>query len=303
MQGVGKGRRMPVQQSVDVAVPFETAYNQWTQFEDWPELHAPGDPGHPGRRRLLGYLRDEDLGQDKGVRRRHRDPASRRAHQVARQPGHHAHRRRHLPRARAAADADRVEHRRRPRLADREVRPAARGTSSEPCAPTCIATRRSSRCRRSGDGRLARRHRGRRAGRGARPVLRRGARVLRRRGARSTSQRPRSRTRTRTGRGRSSRRTAARGHAANQRRPQRRRSWTRPTAGRQSGSSSRSRSAAPVTLVELASPRARATAASTPASRAERGVVRSRARRSRRVSGRHGSPRAAAASAKSSSRS
>jgi uncharacterized membrane protein len=37
MPGVGKGRRMPVQQSVDVAVPIETAYNQWTQFEDWPE--------------------------------------------------------------------------------------------------------------------------------------------------------------------------------------------------------------------------------------------------------------------------
>src|SRR5690242_19071863 len=36
MPGVGKGRRMPIQQSVDVAVPLETAYNQWTQFEDWP---------------------------------------------------------------------------------------------------------------------------------------------------------------------------------------------------------------------------------------------------------------------------
>jgi uncharacterized membrane protein len=36
--GVGKGRRMPVQQSVDVAVPLETAYNQWTQFEDWPQF-------------------------------------------------------------------------------------------------------------------------------------------------------------------------------------------------------------------------------------------------------------------------
>jgi uncharacterized membrane protein len=36
--GVGKGRRMPVQQSVDVAVPIETVYNQWTQFEDWPEF-------------------------------------------------------------------------------------------------------------------------------------------------------------------------------------------------------------------------------------------------------------------------
>jgi uncharacterized membrane protein len=38
MPGVGKGRRMPVQQSVDVAVPVETAYNQWCQFEDWPEF-------------------------------------------------------------------------------------------------------------------------------------------------------------------------------------------------------------------------------------------------------------------------
>jgi uncharacterized membrane protein len=34
--GVGKGRRMPVQQSIDIAVPLETVYNQWTQFELWP---------------------------------------------------------------------------------------------------------------------------------------------------------------------------------------------------------------------------------------------------------------------------
>jgi cobalamin biosynthesis protein CobT len=34
----GNGRRMPVQQAVDVAVPVETAYNQWTQFEQWPEF-------------------------------------------------------------------------------------------------------------------------------------------------------------------------------------------------------------------------------------------------------------------------
>jgi uncharacterized membrane protein len=38
MPGVGKGRRMPVQQAIDVAVPVETAYNQWTQFEDWPQF-------------------------------------------------------------------------------------------------------------------------------------------------------------------------------------------------------------------------------------------------------------------------
>jgi polyketide cyclase/dehydrase/lipid transport protein len=36
--GVGKGRRMPIQQSVDVAVPLSTAYNQWTQFEEWPSF-------------------------------------------------------------------------------------------------------------------------------------------------------------------------------------------------------------------------------------------------------------------------
>jgi uncharacterized membrane protein len=36
--GTGKGRRLPVQESVDVAVPLETAYNQWTQFEDFPKF-------------------------------------------------------------------------------------------------------------------------------------------------------------------------------------------------------------------------------------------------------------------------
>ena len=38
VEGVGKGRRMPVQQAVDVAVPIETAYNQWTQFAEWTEF-------------------------------------------------------------------------------------------------------------------------------------------------------------------------------------------------------------------------------------------------------------------------
>jgi uncharacterized membrane protein len=37
-QGVGKGRRMPVQQSVDIGVPIEIVYNQWTQYEDWPRF-------------------------------------------------------------------------------------------------------------------------------------------------------------------------------------------------------------------------------------------------------------------------
>ncbi len=36
--GVGKGRRMPVQQSVDVGAPLQTVYNQFTQFEEWPKF-------------------------------------------------------------------------------------------------------------------------------------------------------------------------------------------------------------------------------------------------------------------------
>jgi len=37
-EGVGKGRRMPIQQSMDVPVSVDTAYNAWTQFEEWPEF-------------------------------------------------------------------------------------------------------------------------------------------------------------------------------------------------------------------------------------------------------------------------
>ena len=37
-QGWGKGRRNPIQRWVDVAVPLETAYNQWTQFEEFPKF-------------------------------------------------------------------------------------------------------------------------------------------------------------------------------------------------------------------------------------------------------------------------
>jgi len=36
--GVGKGRRMPVQQDFDIGVPVSTVYNQWTQFEEWPKF-------------------------------------------------------------------------------------------------------------------------------------------------------------------------------------------------------------------------------------------------------------------------
>ena len=48
----GSGRRMPVQQSMDVAVPVSVAYNQWTQFEEYPNfMHrvnsaSQDDEGH-----------------------------------------------------------------------------------------------------------------------------------------------------------------------------------------------------------------------------------------------------------------
>ena len=38
VEGVGKGRRMPVQQSADIGVPLSTVYNQFTQFEEWPNF-------------------------------------------------------------------------------------------------------------------------------------------------------------------------------------------------------------------------------------------------------------------------
>jgi uncharacterized membrane protein len=34
----GSGRRMPIQQSVDVAVPISEAYKQWTDYEEWPKF-------------------------------------------------------------------------------------------------------------------------------------------------------------------------------------------------------------------------------------------------------------------------
>jgi uncharacterized membrane protein len=36
--GHGRGRRLPVQEHVDVAADLETVYDQFTQFEDWPEF-------------------------------------------------------------------------------------------------------------------------------------------------------------------------------------------------------------------------------------------------------------------------
>ena len=73
MAGVGKGRRMPVQQSVDVAVPLETAYNQFTQFEDWPEF----------MHRVTRVTQEDDCTirspRRSGARRRSSRPRSRRS--------------------------------------------------------------------------------------------------------------------------------------------------------------------------------------------------------------------------------
>jgi uncharacterized membrane protein len=38
LDATGSGRRMPVQQAMDVAVPLEFAYHQWTQFEEYPNF-------------------------------------------------------------------------------------------------------------------------------------------------------------------------------------------------------------------------------------------------------------------------
>jgi uncharacterized membrane protein len=36
--GTGRGRRLPVQEFVDVGADLETVYDQFTQFEDWPQF-------------------------------------------------------------------------------------------------------------------------------------------------------------------------------------------------------------------------------------------------------------------------
>jgi len=36
--GTGRGRRLPVEETIDIGVDIETAYDQFTQFEDWPKF-------------------------------------------------------------------------------------------------------------------------------------------------------------------------------------------------------------------------------------------------------------------------
>ena len=37
-EGVGKGRRMPVQQDMDIGAPLDTVYERWIDFEEWPNF-------------------------------------------------------------------------------------------------------------------------------------------------------------------------------------------------------------------------------------------------------------------------
>ena len=38
-----------IQQSIEVNVPVATAYNQWTQFEEFPQIHGGRGVGPPNR--------------------------------------------------------------------------------------------------------------------------------------------------------------------------------------------------------------------------------------------------------------
>lgn len=38
LPGVGKGRRMPIQQDIDIGAPIAAVYEQWTKYEEWPKF-------------------------------------------------------------------------------------------------------------------------------------------------------------------------------------------------------------------------------------------------------------------------
>ena len=106
VDAVGKARRMPAQQSTDIDAPLTTVYNQFTQFEEWPDfMHrvesvSQGDESHlTFKVRMWTRTRDfteESTGQRPGGVDRVEDHR-----------GHLAHWRGHLPRAHPAPDARR----------------------------------------------------------------------------------------------------------------------------------------------------------------------------------------------------
>ena len=98
----GSGRRMPIQQSVDVAVPIKRPTTSGPDSKTG-RIHAPGRQ-RPADRRLHRPLLNQGLGHHQGVRGRNRRAAAGRADRMAHRGGADAQRRRHLPRTGAAAD-------------------------------------------------------------------------------------------------------------------------------------------------------------------------------------------------------
>ena len=103
----GSGRRMPIQQSVDVAVPIKVAYNRWTQFEDWPEFMHRFEGGRPGRTIRPSPSRSKMWGLTRRFEAEIVEQRPRRADRVERHRGSLSHGRGHLPRARPPPDQDR----------------------------------------------------------------------------------------------------------------------------------------------------------------------------------------------------
>src|SRR5690349_16720740 len=55
-QGWGRGRRLPIQRSVDVAVPVSYAYEQWTNFEKLGDfLHRVEEVEQRGEKRVVWH--------------------------------------------------------------------------------------------------------------------------------------------------------------------------------------------------------------------------------------------------------
>ena len=150
MEGVGKGRRMPVQQAIDVAVPIETAYNQWTQFEDWTEFMRQDRARLTGRANPKVNFPGQDLdagASDFEAEINH--AAARRAHQVAGSPQGITHTGVVTFHELAPApDSHRDQHGRGAGRDDREGGPRhAPRQARRACGPAA-GSRRSSRCRR-----------------------------------------------------------------------------------------------------------------------------------------------------------
>ena len=148
---VGSGRRMPIQQSIDVAVPLKVAYNLWTQFEEWPTFMHRVDSVEQVDDCDGGDL-DQGLGDHEALRGRDHRAAARRADRVGRRRGAHPQRRRHISRAGAAADPDRGHASTSSPTACSRRRAAGCGSPSARCGATFIDSRHTSRSRRRDEG-------------------------------------------------------------------------------------------------------------------------------------------------------